>query len=50
MNLEKTTHRYNFHICKDMATKFKKKINQSDNSVMIHRMGRIPAPLQSLKN
>ena len=26
------------------------KINQSDNSVMIHRMGRIPAPLQSLKN
>lgn len=30
MNLEKTTHRYNFHICKDMATKFKKKINQSD--------------------
>ncbi len=25
-------------------------INQTDNSVMIHRKGRIPAPLQSLKN
>lgn len=25
-------------------------INQTDNSVLIHRKGRIPAPLQSLKN
>lgn len=25
-------------------------INQTDNSIMIHRKGRIPAPLQSLKN
>ena len=26
------------------------KMNPADNSVMIHRGGRIPAPLQSLKN
>ena len=25
-------------------------INQTDNSILIHRKGRIPAPLQSLKN
>ena len=25
-------------------------INQTDNSILIHRKGRVPAPLQSLKN